>query len=127
MSIVFHGIFCSSSAPRVADEIRDLMTKTSGTEMDNEHLSIYLDILTRMIDDANKKGRHAKIVMSHKRFVRNDDFRVHGQISVYMEKKSGYADIARLYYIEVGMHWIVCEDGMLRMTYKASKEEGGQP
>lgn len=113
MKYVFHNVFWSSNAPKAADEIIELLKRTSGSEMMKGFFPSFLEIIKEIIDAANAKGRHAKLMMSHNRMVEYTDHKEHGQISIYQKGKWGQKDVARINYIEVNHFW----------TYTADKEE----
>lgn len=105
MKYVFYDVYWSSSAPKVANEVIDLLKRTSGTEMMKGYLPKYLATIKEMIDTANAKGRHAKLMMSKRKDVRYTDHKEHGQISIYQDGKWGQKDVARIYFIEVNNFW----------------------
>lgn len=105
MKYVFYDVYWSSSAPKVANEVIDLLKRTSGSEMMKGYLPKYLATIKEMIDTANAKGRCAKLMISNKKDVRYTDHKVHGQISIYQDGKWGQKDVARIHFIEVNNFW----------------------
>ena len=115
MSYVFHNVFYSSSAPKAANEIIDLMKRTSGSEIGEEELQVYIDKLKEKIEKANASGRHQRIQISHSQDIHYTDMKVHGQIRVFANSKWGEKDIARLDYIQVNYGWRVDSQNVLYM------------
>ena len=105
MKYVFYDVYWSSSAPKVANGVIDLLKRTSGSEMMKGYLPKYLATIKEMIDTVNAKGRCAKLMMSNRKSVRYTDHKEHGQISIFQEGKWGQKDVARIHFIEVNNFW----------------------
>lgn len=115
MSYVFHNVFYSSSSIKAANDIIDLMKRTSGSEMREEDLPVYIAKLKEEIEKGNNTGRHARIALTHIQSKHFTDKKVHGQISVYTLGREGKKDIARLDYIQVSYGWRIDTQNVLYM------------
>ena len=105
MKFVFYQVFCSASAPKAAGDIIQLMKQTVGSEMLKMYYPEFYGKLKGLVNVANGNGKHAPFKIESNSFIRFDDNRLHGQISVFQPNKWGQKDVARLEYIEVDSMW----------------------
>lgn len=127
MSYVFHDFFRSTSAPKAASEIVNLMRKAEGTTMNEQFLPQFLDNLREAVIKTNEKGKCREIFLNHHED-ENARGNVTGQISVYMI----HALIARIHYIKVRWGWALNKNNELyniplsEARIKDLNEKGGQ-
>ena len=105
MKYVFYQVFYSSSAPKAAGEIIQMMKQTVGSEMLKMYYPEFFKALKDLVVAANASGKHAPFRIESNSGIRYDDNRKHGQISVFQPYKWGQKDVARLEYIEVDSMW----------------------
>lgn len=105
MKYVFHDAFVSSSAPKAAKEIIELMTKAVGSEMLPCYFPKFFLRLKEMAAEVNKKGKVELTVELCE--VKNLYGKGIVNRSIYVRRKMNYGsdDVARLFCVSVDSMW----------------------
>lgn len=105
MKYVFHDAFVSSSAPKAAKEIIELMTKAVGSEMLPTYFPRFLSILKNMAAEVSSKGKiKLTVEMTQAKNIYGEGI-VNRAIYLRRSRNYGSDDVARLFCVSVKSEW----------------------
>lgn len=105
MKYVFYDAFVSSSAPKAAKEIIELMTKAVGSEMLPTYLPRFFCQLKEMAAEVSSKGKiKLTVEMTQAKNIYGEDIVNRG---IYLRRTRMYCsdDVARLFCVSVKTEW----------------------
>lgn len=135
MKYVFHDAFVSSSAPKAAKEIIELMTKAVGSEMLPTYFPRFFCQLKEMAAEVSSKGKiKLTVEMTQAKNIYGEGI-VNRAIYLRRERNYGSDDVARLFCVSVESMWAERPVGNLdkfsfqewdKMKFENAKKGGEQ-
>lgn len=135
MKYVFHDAFVSSSAPKAAKEIIELMTKAVGSEMLPTYFPRFFCQLKEMAAEVSSKGKiKLTVEMTQAKNIYGEDIVNRG---IYLQRTRNYGsdNVARLFCVSVNSMWAERPVGNLdkfsfqewdKMKFENAKKGGEQ-
>lgn len=135
MKYVFHDALVSSSAPKAAKEIIELMTKAVGSEMLPTYFPRFFCQLKEMAAEVSSKGKiKLTVEMTQVNNIYGEDIVNRG---IYLQRKTSYGsdNVARLFCVSVNSMWAERPVGNLdkfsfqewdKMKFENAKKGGEQ-
>lgn len=135
MKYVFHDAFVSSSAPKAAKEIIELITKAVGSEMLPTYFPRFFCQLKEMAAEVSSKGKiKLTVEMTQTNNIYGEDIVNRG---IYLQRTRNYGsdNVARLFCVSVNSMWAERPVGNLdkfsfqewdKMKFENAKKGGDQ-